>query len=143
MAKHNKHSNNLIILASVCLLVIFTAVSIWYYNSSFGRNPPTDEQAITQEFLTIRKDAETSLAKYNERDKINSIDIENDWAVIEFGAENIDTGKPVSMEPGIMIFHKEGGQWKGASYGPLFNSWLGQIPDSLISPDVKEHFLNP
>lgn len=143
MARHKKRSNKLILLASVCLLVILTSLSIWYYNSSLGKKPQTDDQAIRKEFYTIRKDAEASLAKYNERDKIDSVDIENDWAVLEYSAEDIKTGKPVPAEPALMIFHKENGQWRGASYGPLFNSWLEQIPDNLISPDVKKHFLNP
>lgn len=103
--------------------------------------PLTDEEAISQEFWSIRAEANRRLQAYNQRDEVLVIDIEGEWAVLEFAGVYLDTGEPVPAGPGIMIFKKIRGRWHGAQGGTdLYREWLDQIPESLISAEDKEWF---
>jgi hypothetical protein len=127
-------------LALVTIAAALLAASVLRYRRVAVSLPESDRQAIRQEFDRLREPANRRLADYNQRDEIIAVELEGEWATVEFGAVYLDTGEPVPAGPGLMIFKKIDGRWQGAQSGTdAYKTWLDQIPDTLISPGTKDY----
>lgn len=113
------------IFAMIVAIAIMTGIGYYlsHRQSSFG-----DERAIRQEFA---RTATTNTG-------IVSIDIEDEWAVVETQPIDPKTGKFLDAGPGLHIFRKINGRWRRAMDQSTVNAWLEEIPESLLSPEVKE-----
>lgn len=98
--------------------------------------PASDEEAIGDSFFqNLPRDWIEALdpkEEYVYRD----IQIEGEWAILEFGEVDTTTGE-LQGEPGLMILKKIDGEWVAAYDHDLFDEWLWQLPESLIPYESK------
>lgn len=127
-------------LVLLAIVFVFVAISGLILNRKLSQ-PKDDEEAIRQEFARIRAPVKKRLESHNQRDEILKIEIENGWAILEFGGRYLDTGEPVPAGPGIIVFRKVMGIWVGATPGTSFWAFLiKSAPNTLVPPDFKELF---
>ena len=123
MEVKSKKKLSLVLLITALVLV---AISGLILNRKLSQ-PIDDEEAIRQEFA---RTATTNTG-------IVSIDIEDEWAVVETQTINPKTGEFLDAGPGLHIFRKINGRWHRAMDQSTVNAWLEEIPESLLSPEVK------
>lgn len=125
----------LILLASATLITLVVAGT--YLNQRGSTANLSDEEAIRQEF---EKTADEALA--GQKKVITSLEIEGDWAVVEYGGVYVETGEPVPAGPGLMILKRQDSRWYPADLGSSqFEEWIGEVPEGLLSRDTKEYLL--
>lgn len=123
----------------IARLIIFFLIAgfIYFGYSQYQYSKLSDEEAIRKEFEKVMKPLEKELLP-EERLVILNIDVEDNWATVEYGGQYTDTGKAVPVGPGLIILKKTYGSWKGALPGTqTYKTWLDEAPENVIPTDLK------
>ena len=138
MEVKSKKKLSLVLLVTALVLV---AISGLILNRKITQ-PKNNEEAIRQEFARIRAPVKERLEAKGLKDEILDLEIEGDWAKLEFGWSDTKTGEPVPAGPGIMVFRKVMGIWIGDNWGTwLFKLLVRTAPESVFTTEDKEFFL--
>lgn len=69
---------------------------------------------------------------------IDEVKIEGDWAITVGHWIDEKTGEPWGSEGGIDIYRKVNGKWTTTASGTdTYKEWVNEIPQSLISKEIK------
>ena len=136
MKLKRKPKRNIWLLVFTGLVIIEWTVLIFWFTNLYQSRNLSDEQQIRRVF------EKCCLKVDHYRSVIFGIDIDGNWAVGSIGARYLDTGKPVALGPGLIVFRKILGRWyTSRGWWWLEKIWIRALPNSLLPEEVKPWFL--
>ena len=65
---------------------------------------------------------------------------EGDWAYVDLGTQDQQTGQLAPISPGIALLHRSESTWKVALPGAIvFTEWVNQIPATLLNDAARDY----